>query len=81
MKLAIQDAFTQHGCTADEFIVSHGAQSAIGHDMGSGEIQAGEPIVIDLWPKDARDRVLRRHDAHVSASARSRTSCASTTAS
>jgi Xaa-Pro aminopeptidase len=52
VKLAIQDAFTQHGCTAEEFIVSHGAQSAIGHDMGSGAIQAGEPIVIDLWPKD-----------------------------
>jgi Xaa-Pro aminopeptidase len=53
VKLAIGDAFMRHGCTADEFIVSHGAQSAIGHDMGSGEIAAGEPIVIDLWPKDA----------------------------
>jgi Xaa-Pro aminopeptidase len=53
VKLAIQNAFTQHGCAAEEFIVSHGAQSAIGHDMGSGTIQAGEPIVIDLWPKDA----------------------------
>jgi Xaa-Pro aminopeptidase len=53
VKLAIQAAFTAHGCTADEFIVSHGAQSAIGHDMGSGAIKAGEPIVIDLWPKDA----------------------------
>lgn len=53
VKLAIQDAFAQHGCTSEEFIVSHGAQSAIGHDMGSGAIQAGEPIVIDLWPKDA----------------------------
>ena len=53
VKLAIQDAFARHGCSAEEFIVSHGAQSAIGHDMGSGEIRAGEPIVIDLWPKDA----------------------------
>jgi Xaa-Pro aminopeptidase len=53
VKLAIQDAFTQHGCTADEFIVSHGAQSAIGHEMGSGAIAPGEPIVIDLWPRDA----------------------------
>ncbi len=52
VKLAIQQAFMDHGCTADEFIVSHGAQSAIGHDMGSGEIKPGEPIVIDLWPKD-----------------------------
>jgi Xaa-Pro aminopeptidase len=53
VKVAIQDAFIQHGCSADEFIVSHGAQSAIGHDMGSGAIKASEPIVIDLWPKDA----------------------------
>jgi Xaa-Pro aminopeptidase len=52
VKVAIQNAFTLHGCTAEEFIVSHGAQSAIGHEMGSGEIRAGEPIVIDLWPKD-----------------------------
>src|SRR5262249_46831415 len=52
VKIAIQDAFIRHGCRADEFIVSHGAQSAIGHEMGSGEIRAGEPIVIDLWPKD-----------------------------
>jgi Xaa-Pro aminopeptidase len=53
VKFAIQDAFARHGCTADEFIVSHGAQSAIGHDMGSGAINSSEPIVIDLWPKDA----------------------------
>jgi Xaa-Pro aminopeptidase len=52
VKFAIQTAFTAHGCTADDFIVSHGAQSAIGHDMGSGEIKASEPIVIDLWPRD-----------------------------
>jgi len=36
----------------DEFIVSHGPQSAVGHDMGSGPISPGEPVVIDLWPKD-----------------------------
>ena len=53
VKLAIQDAFLRNGCTFDEFIVSHGAQSAIGHETGSGEIKSGEAIVIDLWPKDA----------------------------
>jgi Xaa-Pro aminopeptidase len=52
VKQAIQQAFIASGCIADEFIVSHGAQSAIGHDTGSGEIKAGEPLVIDLWPKD-----------------------------
>jgi Xaa-Pro aminopeptidase len=52
VKRAIQQAFIGSGCSADEFIVSHGPQSAVGHDMGSGEIRAGEPLVIDLWPKD-----------------------------
>jgi Xaa-Pro aminopeptidase len=52
LKRAIDEAFIANDCAADEFIVSHGAQSAIGHEMGSGQILAGEPIVIDLWPRD-----------------------------
>ena len=53
IKDAIAKAFMANGCVADEFIVSHGAQSAIGHEMGSGAIAPGEPIVIDVWPRDA----------------------------
>jgi Xaa-Pro aminopeptidase len=52
VKAAIAQAFTDHNSTYDEFIVSHGAQSAIGHEMGSGPIGASEAIVIDLWPRD-----------------------------
>ena len=52
IKRRIGEVFTEHDMLADEFIVSHGAQSAVGHEMGSGQIQAGEPIVIDLWPRD-----------------------------
>ena len=52
IKAAIMEAFTAHGTVADEFIVSHGPQSAVGHDMGSGQILAGESIVIDVWPRD-----------------------------
>jgi Xaa-Pro aminopeptidase len=52
IKLAIGDVFTSHGVAADEMIVAHGAQSAVGHEMGSGPISPGEPIIIDLWPKD-----------------------------
>jgi Xaa-Pro aminopeptidase len=33
-------------------IVAHGAQSASGHEFGSGPIQPDEPVVIDLWPRD-----------------------------
>jgi Xaa-Pro aminopeptidase len=52
IKAAIESRFTERGMVADEFIVSHGAQSAIGHDMGSGPIAEGEPVVVDLWPRD-----------------------------
>jgi len=52
IKAAIAAVFTGRGMVADDFIVSHGPQSAVGHDMGSGQIAAGEPIVIDLWPRD-----------------------------
>ena len=52
IRAAISQAFLEHGASGDEFIVSHGSQSAIGHHMGSGQIQAGEPVVIDLWPRD-----------------------------
>jgi Xaa-Pro aminopeptidase len=52
VKAAIADAFREHGLLYDEYIVGHGAQTAIGHEMGYGEIKAGEPIVIDLWPRD-----------------------------
>ena len=52
LKRRIGEVFTEHDMAADEFIAAHGPQSAIGHNMGSGQISAGEPIVVDLWPRD-----------------------------
>jgi Xaa-Pro aminopeptidase len=52
IKAAIYEAFVRNGCAADEAIVSHGPQSAIGHHTGAGPIAPGEPVVIDLWPRD-----------------------------
>ena len=52
LKLAVEQVFTEHSVFADEFIVSHGAQTAIGHDMGSGPIAPNEPICLDLFPRD-----------------------------
>jgi len=52
VKAAIRRTFTEHNVASDDFIVSHGAQTAIGHELGHGEIAPDEPIVIDLWPKD-----------------------------
>ena len=48
VKVAMGEAFVRHGAGADDFIVAPGAQGAIGHDMGSGPIHAGVPIVIDI---------------------------------
>jgi Xaa-Pro aminopeptidase len=52
VKAAIRMQFTEHGMSSDDFIVSHGAQTAIGHELGFGPIAPDEPVVIDLWPKD-----------------------------
>jgi len=52
VKAAMSQAFAAHGTTADDFIVAPGPQGAVGHDMGSGPIGAGVPIVIDIWPRD-----------------------------
>ena len=60
LKRAIGEVFTAHDMASDEFIVSHGPQSAVGHEMGSGPIAPGEPIVVDLWPRDRATACLRR---------------------
>ena len=52
LKQHVDRAFAAHGCTADEFIVSHGAQTAVGHDMGHGPIQADDVVMLDLFPRD-----------------------------
>jgi Xaa-Pro aminopeptidase len=45
--------FTEAGAIApDLVIVSHGEQTAVGHEPGFGPIHEGEPIVVDLYPQD-----------------------------
>jgi Xaa-Pro aminopeptidase len=36
----------------DIVIVSHGAQTAVGHEPGYGPVGEGEPVVVDLYPRD-----------------------------
>jgi Xaa-Pro aminopeptidase len=50
----IEQIFLQHGCAAESTIVSCAEQSAQPHNIGSGLLRAGEPIVIDLYPKDLK---------------------------
>ena len=52
VKAAMSVTFAAHGTTADDFIVAPGPQGAVGHDMGSGPIRSGVPIVVDIWPRD-----------------------------
>jgi Xaa-Pro aminopeptidase len=52
IKVDVEAAFAAAGAAIDDFIVAHGPQTAVGHNMGSGAIAPGEPIVIDLWPFD-----------------------------
>ena len=52
LKQEIEPVFTRHDCWAEDIIASHGAQTAIGHHTGEGEIVPGEPIVVDLGPRD-----------------------------
>lgn len=53
LKAAASAAVTSSGCSLEDFIVAHGAQTCIGHHHGSGEIAPGEPITVDIWPRDA----------------------------
>jgi Xaa-Pro aminopeptidase len=52
LKLEVERVLGEHGVAAEEFIVSHGPQTAIGHELGSGPIAPREPVVFDLFPRD-----------------------------
>jgi Xaa-Pro aminopeptidase len=52
LKERVQAAFLAHGSLAEEMIVAHGAQTAVGHDMGSGPIAADDVVLLDLFPVD-----------------------------
>jgi Xaa-Pro aminopeptidase len=46
-------SFSEDGVIApDMLIVSHGEQTAVGHEPGHGPIAEGEPVVADLYPQD-----------------------------
>jgi Xaa-Pro aminopeptidase len=52
VKADMNVVFAAHDTTADEYIVAPGAQGAVGHDMGSGLIRRGTPLVVDIFPRD-----------------------------
>jgi Xaa-Pro aminopeptidase len=52
LKRTIESVFMRFDVDGGDMIVSHGPQTAVGHDMGSGQLRPNEPIVFDLFPRD-----------------------------
>ena len=52
VKERIQAAFLRNGAFSADPIVSHGPQTAVGHDMGTGPIAADDVVLLDLFPQD-----------------------------
>jgi Xaa-Pro aminopeptidase len=50
IKYAMHCVLLEHGCSAEDTIVSCGEDTAIPHMTGTGPLRADEPILIDLFP-------------------------------
>jgi Xaa-Pro aminopeptidase len=40
------------GAVGEDLIAAAGAQGAVGHEPGTGPIRAGEPVIVDIFPRD-----------------------------
>ena len=57
VRAAMQAVCEDRGCELpDDVVVAPGAQGAVGHDSGSGPLDDGEPVVVDIWPRDKASR-------------------------
>jgi Xaa-Pro aminopeptidase len=54
LRSAALRALAESSMTYDVMIVAHGPQTAIPHHRGSGVVEHGEPIVVDIFPRDPR---------------------------
>jgi Xaa-Pro aminopeptidase len=52
LRYEIERVFLEHGCISGDTIVACAEMAAQPHNKGNGPLRAGEPIVIDLFPKD-----------------------------
>jgi Xaa-Pro aminopeptidase len=46
----------EHGCEGEAPLVGAGPRGALVHDLGSGPINPGEPVIIDVFPQNAASR-------------------------
>ncbi len=57
IRAAMTIACDERGCDLPgDVIVAHGPQSADGHESGFGALEAGEGVVVDIWPRDRESR-------------------------
>jgi Xaa-Pro aminopeptidase len=57
VRAEMQAVCDAHGSDlADDVIVAHGPQSAVGHEAGHGPIGEGECVIVDIWPRDRGSR-------------------------
>lgn len=56
IRVAIEHTLLDHGCEAESTIVACGLKSSNPHWEGEGEINANQPIVIDIFPRSKRSR-------------------------
>lgn len=54
VRATINHTLLDYDCTAEETIVAGGLLSADPHERGSGLLSAGQPIVIDIFPKSGK---------------------------
>ena len=56
IRAAIRAVHEERDCDFDDAMVAAGAQSAAYHLMGEGALAPGDPVVVDLWPRDRASR-------------------------
>ncbi len=58
VRRTIEETLRDEGCEMDECIVASGLESAQGHAVGTGPIEAGEPVIVDVVPRDRETRYV-----------------------
>ncbi|MGE4488941.1 MAG: M24 family metallopeptidase [Kiritimatiellales bacterium] len=54
VRATICHTLLDHECSADETIVAGGPNSADPHERGTGPLYAGQPIVLDIFPRSGK---------------------------
>ncbi len=55
LRKVMQVALMQENCTAPQVIVAVGDQSVAPHNVGSGPVRPGQPVVIDIFPRSIQN--------------------------